>query len=215
NDNRIVRHVSPSISAVSDISSHGSKIAFGMHVDNPDLPLSTEQLNDLSGCPEYLALHSLRYNPSVPTKVMLLDDVLKHLSSEVIEELQKPQFEIKRPDSFVGMNVTGDYLPVLSRCESLGFISRYDKQNVIGKNEKATQALIAFQNVIENSDDINEFILEPGDYVIFRNQKTLHARDGFVPEFNGIDRWMIRMFGLNNLNRGIPVKNNVPYILEA
>ncbi len=215
NDGYIVRHVSPSVAAISDVSSHGSKIEFGMHVDNPDLPLITEPVNDLSGCPEYLSLHSLRTNVSVPTKVMLLDDVIKYLSKGSLEELQKAQFVIKRPDSFVGMNVKTDLLPILSYSQELGFISRYDKQNVEGHTDLAQAALKEFQSIIDSSDKINKFVLQPGDYVIFRNQKTLHSREGFTPNFNGIDRWMIRLFGIKDLNRGIPAQNEKPYVLKA
>lgn len=215
NDGYLVRHVSPSVAAVSDVSSHGSKIAFGMHVDNPDLPLVTEPVKDLSGCPEYLSLHSLRANASVPTKVMLLDHILNSLSEESLEELQKPQFIIKRPDSFVGMNVKSDLLPIISYSKEIGFISRYDKQNVEGSTESARAALKEFQAIIDTGNNINEFILNPGDYVIFRNQKTLHAREGFTPNFNGIDRWLIRLFGIEDANRGIPVSNGTPYVLKA
>ena len=38
NDGRIVRNVVPAKKSASAVSSHGSLVAFGGHVDNPDLP---------------------------------------------------------------------------------------------------------------------------------------------------------------------------------
>ena len=41
----------------------------------------------------------------------------------------------------------------------------------------------------------------PGDFLIFKNQIVLHARDAFVPRDDGADRWLIRLFGVSNLAR--------------
>ena len=95
NDDKVVRHVVPRIDGDNEISSHGSKLAFDFHVDNPDLPLVSEESCALSPCPEYLSLHSIRYDHNVPTKLLFLDDVIKECAKETIEVLSEPIFIIK------------------------------------------------------------------------------------------------------------------------
>ena len=51
NSGNLFRHVVPANNGINDKSSHGSKHTFGMHVDNPDLPLVTEAISKKSGCP--------------------------------------------------------------------------------------------------------------------------------------------------------------------
>jgi L-asparagine oxygenase len=76
NDALLFRHVIPSISARNDKSSHGSKHSFGHHVDNPDLPLSSEKVTDKSACPEFLSLMTLRSDLHVKSNFILVDNIL-------------------------------------------------------------------------------------------------------------------------------------------
>ena len=94
-------------------------------------------------------------------------------------------------------------------------ISRFDKSNVTCTSERGKQALESFIQTVKRSASIHKILLKPGDYLIFRNQKLLHARDSFQPKSNGADRWMIRLFGLTNLNKCIPIHKNIPYILKT
>jgi hypothetical protein len=51
--------------------------------------------------------------------------------------------------------------------------------------------------------------------LIFKNQQTFHARDAFTPRFDGLDRWMIRVFGIRDMGRTTPVHPDQPYIVRA
>lgn len=57
--------------------------------------------------------------------------------------------------------------------------------------------------------------LDKGDFVIFKNQKTLHARRKFTPKFDGKDRWLMRMFGLNDVSRLQAISNDLPYVCKT
>src|SRR5438045_3698492 len=59
NDGRLFRHVIPARASGTQKSSHGSKLRFSYHVDNPDLPLSAENVDSVSCCPEYLSFFGM------------------------------------------------------------------------------------------------------------------------------------------------------------
>jgi hypothetical protein len=44
-------------------------------------------------------------------------------------------------------------------------------------------------------------LLLPGDFMIFKNQRVLHARDAFEPQNDGADRGLSRLFAVNSLSR--------------
>ena len=44
NNDRALRHVIPHVKSAHEKSSHGSLLSFGMHVDNPHLPLSQKKV---------------------------------------------------------------------------------------------------------------------------------------------------------------------------
>lgn len=100
NDGLLFRHVVPACDNRHEKSSQGSTHTFGMHVDNPDLPLITEPVVDKSGCPEFLSLMAIRSDLKVKSSLVFVDDIIQRLNLETINELSKKQFVISRPDSF-------------------------------------------------------------------------------------------------------------------
>lgn len=73
-----------------------------------------------------------------------------------------------------------------------------------------------FRHVSPNhADVVHHILLQPGDMLIFKNQQTLHARDGFTPRYDGRDRWMLRVFGVNDPARVMPLDPHQPYIVRA
>ncbi len=196
NNDKALRHVIPHIKSAHEKSSHGSLLSFGMHVDNPHLPLSPEKDNSTAQCPRYLALMALRCDISVPTKVVFLDDVLGKLPEYVVSILKKPIYKLKWPDSF-GEIYSEKPGPVLATDKDGICYSRFDKQNVIPLSEEAELSFSIFQAVAESEGLVKKVVLLPGDLIIFDNQRMVHARDGFSPKMNGCDRWLIRLFGIN------------------
>ena len=39
-------------------------------------------------------------------------------------------------------------------------------------------------------------ILEPGDFMMFKNKRVLHAREAYQSKYDGNDRWLLRVYGL-------------------
>ncbi|MFM2344310.1 MAG: hypothetical protein RLZZ210_920 [Pseudomonadota bacterium] len=205
NDGHLFRQVVPARSANMHKSSHGSQFEFGYHVDNPDLPLSLEKIDKLSSCPEYLSLYGLRCDLNVHTKLLILNDVISLCSETLLNILQQPIFKIKRPDSFGSICFT-ENLPLLLK-NNQEYYSRFDTENTFSMNEEAEKALNEFKIHVKNVKKHMLYLL-PGDFLIFKNQQTMHSRDAFQPRMDGTDRWLMRLFGINNLNRIILIDTN-------
>jgi len=209
NNENLIRHVVPSISGREEKSSHGSEHKFGMHVDNPDLPLLPESIIDVCGCPEFLSLYSLRCDNRVTTDLIVLEDVLELLPSGVIDSLQKPLYKVSQPDSFWEKSKPR-VLPIL--VNSSEYYSRFDYENVSPVTEEGAAALYMLRKAVTEKSIISSMVLLPGDLLIFRNQITLHSRGGFRPKDNGIDRWLLRLFGVKNLDRHLPMSLEHKYV---
>lgn len=212
NDGLLFRHVVPSLKGRNDKSSHGSKHTFGHHVDNPDLPLTNEKITDKSGCPEFLSLMSLRSDLKVKSNFILVDDVLNQLSSGVIEQLSKPHFEISRPDSFKQSVKT--ILPLISFDNDGLAYCRYDKENTTPLTTEAAAALVMWEAQLKNTELNNAITYQPGDFLIIKNQRLMHSREGFSPRDDGTDRWLIRLFGMSSLERIIPINEENKHIAQ-
>jgi L-asparagine oxygenase len=198
NDGHLFRHVVPARLATTQKSSHGSQFEFGYHVDNPNLPLTAEKINDASACPEYLSLYGLRCDLNVYTRLLILNDVILLCSNNLLNSLQKPIFKVKRPDSFGSIDFT-ENLPIIQK-NNQEYYSRFDTENVFPMNKEAENALNEFKNHLKNTQKYMLHLL-PGDFLIFKNQQTMHSRDAFQPRMDGTDRWLMRLFGINDVNR--------------
>ncbi|WP_246225660.1 TauD/TfdA family dioxygenase [Vibrio agarilyticus] len=212
NENKglLFRHVVPSTKGQQEKSSHGSIHTFGHHVDNPDLPLKPEPIQNESRCPEFLSLMALRSDLKVRSNFILLDDIINNLSQGVIEELKKANYHIQRPDSFGQAKITR--LPLVV-CGPDGVLScRYDKENTTPLTEQAAAALVMLEAQLKNGQIKNDITYQPGDFLIIKNQRVLHSREGFRSRNDGADRWLIRLFGMSSLDQIISINNASPHI---
>ena len=201
NDGEIVRNVVPAKKSANAISSHGSKVAFGGHVDNPDLPFFDNVEVHSVSIPDNLSLYCLKQqSPSVSTDVIQLDDIVEKMSHADTSLLMKPVFIIERPASFSGY--TENYVqnvPLLARNNRGQYISRFDTHRVSSKDKAAASALAEFRKIGADENLKLKLDLECGDFVIFKNKRTLHSRGAFNPVFDGNDRWLLRVFSMNAL----------------
>jgi len=214
NDGNLFRHVVPARAAMFAKSSHGSHARFGYHVDNPDLPLTPEPLGDLSACPEYLSLFGMRCDPRVKTTLVVTQQVLDRLSPQVIDVLASPRFTIHRPASFGEAKATAG-LPLIVKGQHGQWLCRFDTENTQAEDAEAAVALDALRAVLERRDLDIGLLLLPGDFLVFKNQQVMHARDAFVPFNDGVDRWLIRLFGISDRTRVLPAITGRPFEVAA
>lgn len=201
NNGHLFRHVIPSRGAVNQKSSHGSRLRFSYHVDNPDLPLSSEAIDTASCCPEYLSFFGMRCDPRINTTLVNVDALVAALPPKTVSELSTSQFEIHRPDSFTSNRRKTIGLPVLVKGLSGEWLCRMDCENTHAVNLEGERALATLKSLLESHRFDEPYLLLPGDFMIFKNQRVLHARDSFEPQNDGADRWLIRLFAVNDLTR--------------
>lgn len=214
NDGRLFRDIVPKKNSQHEKSSYGSSYTLGMHVDNCHLPLVPECTRQgLSIAPEYLSLYGLRCDLRVPTKIACLDEVMKKLDSATIATLKEPLYELTMPDSFSSHEKFT--LPIFVQDQDGVFYSRFDKEYTKPLNAEATTAFQKFEQALYEKDSVHHFFLQNGDFLIFKNQRMTHSREAFQARYDGTDRWLIRLFGVNNLDRTIPVNTDIPYCIKA
>ena len=214
NDGRLFRDVVPKTYAVHEKSSLGSSRTLGMHVDDCHLPLVPEtSRTSLSIAPEYLSLFGMRCDLKVATKISFLDEVVKRLDAETIKVLKKPLFELSLPDSF---STREKYtLPILIQDEAGTYYSRFDKEYTNPLTDEAKSAFTKFEETLYGNGLVHNIFLQGGDFLIFKNQRVTHSREAFQARFDGTDRWLMRLFGVNDLSRTIPVEHSNRYYVTS
>lgn len=200
NDGRLVRHVVPAEKSVGSISSHGSRVAFAGHVDNPDLPFFDNAEEHKVSIPDNLSLYCLRQQDvSVPTDIIFLDKILDRLGPEKTSLLMKPLFTVERPASFsgyAGLHISD--VPLISRNNLGQYISRIDTHRITTTDKKSESIIEEFKAIAASDDVKLRLVLQPGECVIFKNKRVLHAREAFNPRFDGKDRWLLRILSVNS-----------------
>lgn len=214
NEGRLFRHVVPVRNSELEKSSHGSRTRFGYHVDNPDLPLTEEPVTDVSACPEYLSLFGMRCDPGVKTTLVLVQPLLDRLGKEVIDVLASPRFMISRPASFCSARQTAD-LPLIVKAANGQWLCRFDTENTCCADATGARAIALLREVLDTREFDLGLLLLPGDFLIFKNQLVLHARDAFTARHDGVDRWLMRLFGVADMARTVPARTGRAYEIAA
>jgi hypothetical protein len=215
NDDTVFRHVSPKQQCEAEKSSYGSRMDLCMHVDNLHLPLTCEPVSASSACPEYLCLTGLRCELDVPTRIVAISEVLAMLPAWIETALSQPQFAIRRPVSFGKPGNVLEQVPLLYKSATGELFCRYNKASVTATGAIANLALQLFEAAANHPDVVRPVLLQPGDMLIFKNQQTLHAREGFTPRYDGRDRWLQRVFGVNDPARVLALNPQQPFIARA
>ncbi|SSC10284.1 hypothetical protein BPUTEOSOX_56 [thiotrophic endosymbiont of Bathymodiolus puteoserpentis (Logatchev)] len=195
NSGKAIRHIVPKISQNSQIGSHGY-LEFNFHVDNPDLSLIGEE-SKRPPCLEYLALYCLRGDSQAITELIDLKDIVEFMSDDEIKIAQSNQFNIQRPDSFEDGNPSIKNAPLFTKFNGK-YYSRYDFHNIQSTNNSSSTALNKINEILVNKINPLKIAFETGDFLIFKNQETMHKRSQFTPEYNGNERWLMRLFGMKD-----------------
>ena len=199
NGGLIGRNVVPNPMHSDKASSHGSKVPLFWHQDNCGQPFESEEL---LGCtlppmPKSLAFFAMRNDEMVPTRVLLVDDVLSRLNASTIATLSMPLFRIGAPASVLaeGCGVEIERAPILSGGSKHKRM-RYDPLLVRAEDYAARLAeaslLVALEEATSYAVDIS---LRGGDMFMFNNYRLLHMRVAFEPLKGPRGRWLRRFYG--------------------
>lgn len=153
--------------------------------------------------PDFVTLVGLRNPKGVPTRLMLLKDVLPLLSPDDIEELKKPQYAIRAQRTFrqgTKQVLGAEHLVVdgsVLKDTGTGIIVRYSHSTVTpmtegGAAERASTHLEAACNRAARP-----VVIQPGDILLVNNRMALHGRGEVGGDVGDQSRWLLRTYGLD------------------
>lgn len=170
--------------------------------------------------PDHLALLCLRadHDKKAKTLISSITNILTQLSSTTIALLRRPLYRLYAPSSFANQSNTrySNVIPILT-----GNLLQPEMcvhfPTMEGINRDAQWALDKLQTVLLNNSE--EFLLQSGDLLIIDNRITAHARNSFQARYDGNDRWLQRIFTVENLrcssfSRGFQQHMCTPLFLE-
>lgn len=191
NNGRYIRNVAPNLVAAGTTSSWGADSEFFWHTDNPHLPFGGRGADPRRFVPRYLSFYTVRNDELVPTEVLATEDVVTSLDEATIHDLQSAQFDVGAPAS---NDETETLLGAALLEQSFeGYRARYDQGTVTGTTPAANAALDRWVRAVEQTR-AEEFVLRPGDFLIFDNHRVLHRRRAFQPGPADTARWLRRCY---------------------
>jgi hypothetical protein len=193
NGGRLIRHVCPKHTARIEASSQGWAKELLWHVDGAYRDIGGGPLAACAPAPRFLCWSVVYATPAVPITFIKLSDLIARLHSETIGQLLAPQFIVGVPDSFDD-DVGSRLLPILLPDGRGRFFSRYNQSLVRGVNASARAALQCVAEVLQDDSLVRRVEISPGDVIMLDNWRTLHMRPEFEPQWDGKDRWLLRVY---------------------
>lgn len=191
NDGRLIRNVVPNPSAAGTTSSWGADSEFFWHTDNPHLPFGGPGVNPRRYVPRYLTFFAVRNDEQVPTEILAVEDAVARLDEQVLRRLRSAAYEVGAPASNDGdLALTGTPLLELSAD---GHRVRFDQGTTSGLTDDAVAALKEWADALADAPAL-EPVLQPGEFLIFDNYRSLHRRKAFTPGPAATARWLRRCY---------------------
>ncbi len=198
----LIQNVHPIQSTETKQISSSSKVELSLHTET-----AFHQYK-----PTMVLLLCLRGDSKAVTTYADVNEIIEHLSPETLTTLTQPLFTTSVDESFrtkgeSDMEITCSILKRYKEIPSFVvdppiYEICYDEALMKGLNEQATNALGELKQAIDKS--IREIVLETGDLLIMNNTRVIHGRLPFKARYDGTDRWLLRMFVINQL----PPKNH-------
>lgn len=153
--------------------------------------------------PDYLGLYCVRtdHERTAKTATASVRRALQGVSGKVIALLRKPLYRIRLSSSFGQSSEGALYsppIPVLTG-DMLDPDLCIDFHALEATIEPAQEALQLFKAALEHV--VIGYVLLPGDLIIIDNRIAAHARTEFKPRYDGNDRWLQRLFVVQDLRR--------------
>lgn len=151
--------------------------------------------------PDYVSLLCLKsdHDGEAITATAGIANALPYLNQEHKHILQQPIFRTHSPSSFRNEEKFSPPMPILTydvhgkpllRADAIRMKFNMSEENVAAF-DALTKALIRVTIGVK---------LQPGDLIVIDNNRAMHARTGFIPRFDGEDRWLQRLFVVTELS---------------
>lgn len=161
--------------------------------------------------PDYIGLYCLRadHNCVAATSTASIRKALKNVPGKFLPILRQPLYRIKLSSSFLRMDASSASTAV--PCSfPLAVLSGDTVEPTLCIDFHAMEALTQVaQSALEALKDalkqvIVSHVLAPGDLIIIDNRVAAHARTAFEARYDGADRWLQRLFVVEDFRRSKP-----------
>ena len=163
-----------------------------------ELESHTEQCMNTLTRPDYIALACLRGDPNAATFLLSAREIQAALPAEAITLLRESRYFTGVDASFVDGGVSDEVrgpMPVLSGSPTDPSIS-YDQDMMFSPSPVHQRALDLITDIWRAHR--HSVTLTPGELLIVDNSRAIHGRSAFRPQFDGGDRWLLRLQVLTN-----------------
>jgi L-asparagine oxygenase len=197
---------------------------------NVELEIHTEQAFSKLR-PDILSLACLRGNENAYTYILPVHSIVKNVTEKELETLKTPMWNTAVDLSFK-MNgnefIEGDIRGPMSIIRSYKYhrLENDDPRLVI------EDPLLVFDQDLmsgitqESNEMINKIVdiyykhrlshnLTPGEIVFIDNNRAVHGRSPFKPKYDGLDRFLIRCFGVYNYEYSSYARDNDGRMVSA
>lgn len=151
--------------------------------------------------PEIISLLCLRadHGRTAVTVTASIASVLPQLSAPVLQVLREPIYRIRFSSSFLGRQEGALYsppLPVLTGPQDdPGLCADFYAMEPL--QQRGAEAFEALREAITSA--LIGVVLEPGELLLVDNRVAVHGRTGFMPRYDGADRWLRRCLAVTSL----------------
>ncbi|MBB2487888.1 TauD/TfdA family dioxygenase [Mitsuaria sp. WAJ17] len=212
---RIYRDVAARQGAHDEVSSQGWAQRLPWHTDCAYRPLTDFDQGtgfaDGSPAPRWLVFCVVHDKPAVPLTLVPATGVIARLAPQHRDALLQPEFDITSPQSF-GPQLHSQGLPLLLSDGRGGHFVRLNELGCTGRTARAREGLAALSEALQDPPGLQRIALRTGDMIVLDNWRAFHMRSAYTPNWNGRDRWLVRVYAVPHEVRGLPVRKGMERI---
>ncbi len=187
-EGEMIHNVCPVKNREASLSNEGSGVDFKFHVEAAYFNFR----------PHFLGLFCLRSDEGrqAATTGAEIKEALAMLPAEIVHMLRQPQYRVQAPQSFAK---PGEPTPWSEYGAAIRGTQEHpeiwiDLNSMVGKTEKAQDALKRLEKELYSPQILREVYLEPGDLLLVNNRKAVHGRSPFKAKFGVSERWLQRVY---------------------
>jgi L-asparagine oxygenase len=190
-DGEIIQNLCPIESRRKTASSEGFDYELLLHTDDAFHPRR----------PDYLMLYCVRpdHENEAATLVSGIQGALEKVGEAKRRILRSPLYLFRAPDSWnnrVPFQNEGRPIVVGHETSPLAMLS-FNRGIITPLSSEAEEALESLGNALNESQRL--VYLNPGELLVLNNYKAAHGRTTYKSRFDGHDRWLQRVFLLEDL----------------
>jgi L-asparagine oxygenase len=187
-DGVIIHSISPVQGREEATANDGSRSDFKAHVECAYFELR----------PDFLLLLCLRPDLERKAGTLVADirSALRYLSQFDRAMLRQPLFQIQAPLSFVkglGGQPWSEPRPVITGPELAPEVC-LNLNGMRAVTPGAQKSLDLLREALESPSVVESVVLEAGDLLVVDNRKSVHGRNPFMARYDGLDRWLQRVY---------------------